>query len=774
MPQKIDDKSLNEILKARKQLLVPIVPELIEATKNLGKGEIEVPKEITEIEAMIFSRGKLNAQFFRGIRRDYVVPFWVEKMLNPESEGVISLGHSSWFINSNYRNWVAFGGIDCFSEGTVTKKGLVVPLIDGYGLLSGAIIDKQPLYLTRDGKSKQELHKNHQPIIINKWVVNNKQYKQTVYGGKSGKSEVGVLCLEKMGTDKNSNLVLSIRPFNQEGVSLIKRIEYRPKDHAILINKELAFRIMNLPEKVACANYHYEKDSAIKVLELATEYNSQEVIEISCEVGLANMTFIFPKNQEKIEVYFRMTKEALEAPPVLDKISSNWTEKLSLGLSLKTGNAEVDRLYKASLANLLLLVDPGTITPGPTEYHRFWCRDAAFLINALDKTGYHNYAREALQQFINRQRNDGFYYSHEGEYDSNGEGIWVLSEHAKFTRDTFWLENVYNSIEKAASWLIRTRKLEKTNIPEGKGITIRGLLPPGYSAEHLGPCDYFYWDNFWGVAGLREAAYCAKLLQKDKANEFQGEYGQYLLDLFASTKAAFDKHGFLPVGPFRGCDSAMIANLCAYHPTKILDGENEMLRQTADTIYQKFTRNGGFFHEVAWNCFGTYLTMHLAQVYHDANDQNKVSEILDWLVKNKTCLMGWAEGISPQTMQGGMGDSPHGWASADWIHLLRNLFVTETLDGSVKLLSGYPVVYLKKGISAKGLKTYFGDLDYTAKLVKKTLNLKIINNLNVRTLKIITPMSASKILVDKGEAMITNDKCVEISKNAKNISIEME
>ena len=218
----------------------------------------------------------------------------------------------------------------------------------------------------------------------------------------------------------------------------------------------------------------------------------------------------------------------------------------------------------------------------------------------------------------------------------------------------------------------------------------------------------------------------------------------------------------------------MIGNLCAFHPTKILDSENEPLMKTANTIYKHFTHNGGFFHEVAWNCYGTYLTMHLAQIYHDANDHEKVSEILNWLVQNITCPMGWAEGISPQTMQGGMGDSPHGWASADWIHLLRNLFASETLDGSLKLLSGFPIDLLKKGVSAKGLETYFGELDYTAKLAKKTLTIKMNSKLNVRTLKIFTPLSVSKISTDKGEAMITNDKCVEVSKNAKLITIKME
>lgn len=770
MPLKRKKESLNDELRKKNQIIVNALPEMIDATTNLGKGEIEVPKEIKEIEALIFSRSRLNAQFFRGRKDLYVVPNWVSRMLNYNSKGVISLGHSSSFINSNYRNWVAFGGIDCVSEGIVTEKGLVVPLIDGYGILSGALIDNYPNYITRDGKSAQSLKEGYLPIISNKWELKNQKFEQIVFGSNSGLSEIGVLKLVRKS--KGSSLLISIRPFNQEGVSLINSIVYKPKDHTIMINKKLAIKVVQPPEKIAVANYHLDGDSAIKVTKIAIKPEKNKEIAIDCSVGLANMTLVFPKELDSIECYFRMAKDTITTLLQQENVEKLWKEKTSIGLQLKTGDKEVDRLFKTSLVNLLLLVDPGTITPGPTEYHRFWCRDAAFLINALDKTGYHNYAREALNQFIIRQRDNGFFYSHEGEYDSNGEGIWVMSEHFKFTRDLIWLEEVYEAIEKAARWLIEARKREKEVLINREYVT--GLLPPGFSAEHLGPCDYFYWDNFWGVTGLREATYCAKLLQKKSTDYLQKEYQLYLLDLFSSTSKLFEKYGYLPVGPYRECDSAMIANLCASHPTKIWDNTNEILKKTADVIYEKFTHNGGFFHEVAWNCYGTYLTMHLAQVYHELNDQAKVYEILNWLVSNQTCSMGWAEGISPQTMEGGMGDSPHGWASADWIHLIRNLFVAESLDGSIKLLSGYPIKFLRKGVTVKDIETFYGKISYTVKLAKDILKLKIKNETVLDTIKIMTPSEIVKMEHEKGEALIIDNKCVELNKHVKKIDIILE
>ncbi|MBD3191938.1 MAG: hypothetical protein GF308_14920 [Candidatus Heimdallarchaeota archaeon] len=774
MPRNFLSKTLENQLRKNNQAIIPVVPELLDATTNLGKGEIEIPKEITEIEALIYSRGRLNAQFFRENRRKYVVPDWVNGMLSFNSPGVISLGHSSSLINSNYRDWVAFGGLDCESEGTVTSKGLVVPLIDGYGILSGAIINNEPQFITRDGKSVQKLQEGYLPIIINSWSVKRRKYQQIVYGGKVGTSEMGVLSLSKKKSQDSAELIFSIRPFNQEGVSLIHSIAYRPQDQSVVINKELAVQFSIPPERIASANYHFFKDSATILSTRALKYDSDKETVINCPVGLANMTFVFPSDAEKIEAHFRTSKKPFTPPPVLEKVTSSWKEKINRGVQFNAGDSEVNRLYLASLTNLLLLADPGTITPGPTEYHRFWCRDAAYLISALDRVGYHQYAEEALDQFIQRQRKDGFYYSHEGEFDSNGEGIWVLSEHAKLAADQFWLEKVFDSIKKAAEWLIKTRNQKKEEPLFGQGHLVRGLLPPGYSAEHLGACDYFYWDNFWGVAGLREAARCAKELDDEESHIWlQEEYQKYHTDLLSSIDQLYEKHGFLPVGPYREGDSAMIANLCAWHPTKIFDAKNDVLMKTAEKLYEEFTHKGGFMHEVAWNCYGTYLTMHLAQVYLENNDQKKVSQIINWLVKHQTCPMGWAEGISPQTMRGGMGDSPHGWASADWIHLIRNLFVCETTDGAVKLLSGFPVKFLKKGVSTSCIKTHYGEIDYHAKLFAKKLTLKLKNTLRIPTIRIMTPRPITSIKVNAGETTILDDKCAEISQKATEITINL-
>ena len=66
------------------------------------------------------------------------------------------------------------------------------------------------------------------------------------------------------------------------------------------------------------------------------------------------------------------------------------------------------------------------------------------------------------------------------------------------------------SIVKAADWIPRKR------IKHHKEPRVLGLLPAGFSAEHLGPNDYYYWDDFWGVAGLQAAAWLLEGTGHDK------------------------------------------------------------------------------------------------------------------------------------------------------------------------------------------------------------------------------------------------------------------
>ena len=58
----------------------------------------------------------------------------------------------------------------------------------------------------------------------------------------------------------------------------------------------------------------------------------------------------------------------------------------------------------------------------------------------------------------------------------------------------------HQMISRGADWITRKRTSST------KDVLHAGLLPAGFSAEHLGNNDFYYWDDFWGVAGYEAAA----------------------------------------------------------------------------------------------------------------------------------------------------------------------------------------------------------------------------------------------------------------------------
>ena len=106
---------------------------------------------------------------------------------------------------------------------------------------------------------------------------------------------------------------------------------------------------------------------------------------------------------------------------------------------------------------------------------------------------------ERIQSLFDAAVHSLVLHSPGGEWDSNGEALWILRRYCELTGrppKPEWRR----SIERGARWIRRNRIQA-----EGEGLH-SGLLPPGFSAEHLGPNNYYYWDDFRGIAGLHAAS----------------------------------------------------------------------------------------------------------------------------------------------------------------------------------------------------------------------------------------------------------------------------
>ena len=68
--------------------------------------------------------------------------------------------------------------------------------------------------------------------------------------------------------------------------------------------------------------------------------------------------------------------------------------------------------------------------------------------------------------------------------------LWIADRLQTLTGTTDTPETLQAWLN-GADWIIGKR------LPEDGRTPHAGLLPAGFSAEHLGPNDHYYWDNFW-------------------------------------------------------------------------------------------------------------------------------------------------------------------------------------------------------------------------------------------------------------------------------------
>jgi hypothetical protein len=352
----------------------------------------------------------------------------------------------------------------------------------------------------------------------------------------------------------------------------------------------------------------------------------------------------------------------------------SWTEALEDSARLDVPDPLFVYLYDAAVRSLVLH-SPGEIYPGPFTYKRFWFRDAVFMLNAMLVIGFADRVERLLNRFPLRQKSSGFFYSQEGEWDSNGEVLWLMQRYVELTGRTAppaW----HRAIRKGARWIVRKRLKGAADPP------VAGLLPAGFSAEHLGPNDYYYWDDFWSVAGLRAAG---RMLSETDHRDDAGLFEREADDLFFAIMNSLDGvsarigHPGMPASPYRRMDPGAIGSLVAGYPLQLLAPSDARLLETARFIAEQCLVRGGFFHDVIHSGINPYLTLHLAQVWLRAGD-TRALDLIRTVSELASPSGQWPEAIHPRTLGGCMGDGHHVWASAEWVSMLRNCFVREEGD----------------------------------------------------------------------------------------------
>jgi hypothetical protein len=632
--------------------------------------EVAEPIELLRAGMLFHARGLVNTKAIQN-NLDWVWPYWVERQFNPSDESFIPRAFSFSHINLTHRNWTAVGQPDVPYYPIVDPRGLVTPIYDGWSLdfwFIPADPKGEPLFPSHleDPDFKQTLRLDS----------NLRVHSTATRQGVTLSSEVS-LCLDRhephgcisvrIEGAADGFLGVALRPYNPEGVSFIDKVSVLTDRNGWLVNGRNPVLFDHKPSAQLLSVY---KDGDVSHRLFAASGPA----EVACDVSMCTALALFPVatlQGRPLEVRTPIYDELdPKKRPVLDHTPA-WSEAIAPLARLSVADEKLQNLYDLAAANLVLHT-PGDAYPGPYTYKRFWFRDAAFMLNALLTLGGVARTRRALDAFAGRQRRDGYFLSQEGEWDSNGEAIWIYHRFGALTGEKLpgaWLD----AVAKGAAWIGKKR------LPANSGKPEAGLLPAGFSAEHLGPNDYYYWDDFWGVAGLRCAAVLLRGRDDKQAARFSREADEFLATIALSIPVSPERRfpGAIPASPKRRMDSGAVGSLVADYPLQLFAPGDQRILKTADYLQGHSMHDGGFFQNMIHSGINAYLTIHLAQVRLRAGETETAWALMDTVARIASPTGQWPEAIHPRTGGGCMGDGQHIWAAAEWLMMIRNCFVRE-------------------------------------------------------------------------------------------------
>lgn len=403
----------------------------------------------------------------------------------------------------------------------------------------------------------------------------------------------------------------------------------------------------------------------------------------------------------------------------------------TVSFSMPAGVArEAALTFRTAAGQILINRDGPAIQPGPRRYTRSWIRDGAIMGAALLRIGDQRALPEFIRWFAPYQRKDGFVpccVDRTGpdwlvEHDSHGQLIYGVRESFRFTGDRVFLKAMWPHVRKAARYMekLRAKRLTKEYQSEEKKDRY-GLLPESASHEgYLSHPVHSYWDDFWALRGLKDAAAIAAELGHSKdAADFTTLAESFRETLRVSILAVIEdkKLPYVP-GSVEWADFDPTATSNA---VTLLQGMADLPAAELDEMFAHFVRDFRRKHagEMPWNNYTAYEIRIIGALVH-LGKRAEALELLEFFLSdrrprqwNQWPEISWKDPRSP----GHLGDVPHTWIASEYMLVFAHLFAYEREDDDSLIIgAGLDDRWLAgRGIAVRGLPTWHGELDLAMK-----------------------------------------------------------
>ena len=696
--------------------------DMLRSAMKLGNPtKTEWPAETLPMNSRLFASGFWNYSFFQ-FNRKFFPPLWAEEQYNPESVSFLPRSHNILSMNQTHRNWIGIGFPGRSVEASVDMAGGIM-IYPGSYTLEFAIFEKGKLLRPQNYSADVKITLKSSYSLTCQWRGVMIEYTAT---------EQGI----RFKASGSKAIILSVRPFNVEGPALLYKLHYQEKKHHLTGDADLLFA--SGPDH-ALVSDRQNGDALRRIVprlkrSRRENHNLHDQHDAKDTVGLATAAFYFSTADRCEGSVADHQHDALPAELKNKSAAEIAGEYFADCITAELPKGYGDWLEHAK-NHLISLWDYDTIKPGSYTYHHFWIRDAVIMMYALLLMGAKKAVRPIIGRFAGMVKPSGLFQSQSGEWDSNGQALWILAQYVRYTDDNSIILSLKKQIERMLNWI--QKEIQQNG----------GVLPPGFSAEHLGPADWYLWDNFWTLGGLKQIApHLEAIGLTAKANalydKLAGALNQYL-----------NHYSYLPAALGRGKDAGMIGSIAAAYPLQIEEFCDARLKRTLDIITENYFHRGGFFQDNIHSGINPYLTLQIAESYLYIGETAKARRIVRSIREKAQKAYTFPEAIHGQTGGGCMGDGFHGWASAESVIILRNMLVREVRlkgDGEALIwLSGFRDKWLGEGAVAKNIYTPWS----VSALELSNGTLKLIG-LSTRVMHLISlPAGWSALHVETGQRL---------------------
>jgi hypothetical protein len=726
---------------------------------------------INRISVKPFELSSSPNQFFEGVARDaprgaYPRYFW---------------GEQSYFtvVGSN-------GGAE--KEGLLNTDG-ALEVDKGAFSIEPFLYTDGKLVTWNDVEPAQELEKGFLPIPSVLWRYKDLALKVTAFS--AGEPESTALYaryrVENTGIERiRMNLFLAVRPFQVnppwQSLNMVggttQIASFRSDGRAIRVNDERTLIPLAPPTHFGAAIYDQGS-----ITDYLLEGKVPSQTEVSDPFGYASGALEYeldlPAGASR-EIYLAIpSKDPASLIEAVDGLGcdaggygrarlreslNEWTARLARAeLSLPPSAQKIADTLKTNLAYIFINRDGAALQPGSRTYARTWIRDGALISSALLGMGYTEEVRHFIEWYAGFQFADGKIpccVDRRGpdsvpENDSHGQFIYAIAEYYRYTHDVGFVYAMWPRIVKAVAYIesLRAQRLtEEFRSPEKLGFF--GLMPEsisheGYSSHPV----HAYWDDFWTLRGLKDAAFLAKrVTDEDRAARYAALRDAFGKDLYASLARTIIQHklGHIPASvELRDFDP----NATAMAMT--IGGElhrlpQPALQKTFEEWYQHFQkRRDG---KIDWDGYTPYEIRIVEALVH-MGQRDRALELMTYLLHGQrpAAWNQWAEVVwRDPKLPKFVGDMPHAWIGAEFVRAVRSLFAYEReRDQALVLAAGLPRKWVdsETGVTVKRLPTWYGTLNYSLRGdASGALRLKLDGDLTLPPGKIVVKAPADKPL----------------------------